>query len=112
MTKLINAWRAVGTDDDRGSAGATVGFYTYETSAESAAKGYGYYGGNGRAVPVRLLVVEDRFYVLDRAYPEGLSMADMNKDLIDDRRNARAAAKAKLEATLTPEEIKLLGIKS
>ena len=111
MAKLIDAWRAVSTDNDRGAEGGTVGFFTYESTADKAAVGYGYWGGNGRAVPCRLLVVEDRFYVLDKSFPDGLSMEDFNKDLIDETKNKVAAAKAKLEASLTPEEIKLLGLK-
>lgn len=109
--KLEDFFRVQTTEDDRGSTGGTVGFFTNSTDAKRAAQGQGYYGGEGRISPVKLTKIGDRYYLLDSSLPNGIGADEINIDLIADRQGKRAAAEEKAKELFTEEERKRLGLK-
>ncbi len=65
------------TIDDRGQRGGLVGVYAREARAEEAAKGIGYYGGNGEVKRRKALVGDDgQVWLLDDRDPVNVLNAE------------------------------------
>lgn len=89
-------------DGSERSTGPISGYYSTKQQAESAAKGKGWYGGNGWVSEATAVVINDETYIL--ASPHAIDLDGIKKALID-RLRLEALSK------LTPEEIAALGVK-
>ena len=103
--KIITVHTVHETVDEYGRNGALVGIFHHESEARAAAKGKGWYGGEGSVEQRLAIETAEGAYLLDRS-STGMP-ATMDTDLVKLRRDQIAAAKAKL----TPEELRLLGVK-
>lgn len=112
MGQFINTFKAYETLDDRGSHGATIGYFTTKVLGERAAKGKGWYGGDGSVVPVLMLEHEGRLYPVASDCLDGIPRDALDVDLVNKKRNDLNIAWQKIEATLTPDEIRALGLKA
>ena len=102
--EIIEGFAVYTTIDEYGRRGDLVGVFTDETLAERAAKGRGWYAGKGDVDHVFVLRLDEGGLFLLKG---GDGIERLNCDLIDERRNRIAAARAKL----TDEEAALLGVK-
>lgn len=103
------------THDEYGRSTTLAGITLDKRSAETMAKGHGWYGGDGEVRSAHILEIRDphgltgqeSLYFLLNA-PGALPL---NVDLIRRKNDQVKAAKAKLIAQMTPEELALLNIK-
>lgn len=61
------AWGAYTTSDERGMADKCKGWYSAEQAAKKAAKGIGWYGGEGRVLKKPTLTVGGCTYLMEQA---------------------------------------------
>lgn len=101
---IITIWTAHETNDERGSHGALIGVFTSKGTAERAANGRGWYGGQGSVQERKGLNTSSGVFLLDRHHTWPIAL---DVDLIKFKNEKIEAAKAKLSA----EEKELLGIK-
>ncbi|USN15434.1 hypothetical protein KIKIMORA_02880 [Brevundimonas phage vB_BpoS-Kikimora] len=109
--EIIKAFAAYATTDEYGRLGGVHGFYKSDAAASVAARGIGWWGGDGRVVPYTLIVVDGRCYPVASGYEEGFNAALLDKNMIEEAQKTRAGAWRKIQETLTPEEIEELGLK-
>lgn len=100
---IFEAFEAFHTVDDRGSRGASVGIFSTRAMAEIAAKGKGWYGGNGHVRPVTCLRITETLEVFKLAEEEPLQI-DVNAE--EETERVRKAALDKL----SHEERPVLGL--
>lgn len=98
----IDVWLAHETTDERGSLGGCVGVFRSQHLAEEAAKGKGFWGGQGTVRHKRgILDEEGRVYVLEgNGVPREFSDQKTQVDI-----------REKALAKLSPAERSALGIK-
>lgn len=106
-TVIARMFTAHVTIDDRGGHGPLIGVYEQESAAKAAAKGRGWYGGEGDVSPVMTLTLPSgQTFLLKDSNP-----VTINVNLIQRDNEIREQARQKLAALgLTEEERKLLGI--
>lgn len=112
MNRVFDAFLVQQTTDERGSTGATVGYFTLEANADEAAKGQGWFGGQGSVSPVLMVEVDDQCFPVMRGHENGVRREFLNANLIERARDVRRDAWDKVGAVLSAEEIKLLGLKA
>ncbi len=99
-----HAFRVNISEGEQGLTGRVVGYFTDINQADMAAKGQGWYGGNGHVTPVTIIQI-DEFGSNFELVSDAPVLLDVN--LVDLAKQKRREALAKL----TPEEISILGIK-
>lgn len=94
------------TNDDRGTLGGVIGFYSSPGNAKMAAAGKGYYGSDGRIRERQALRIKQtgEMFLLDEYHDFPI---DIDGNLAEKR---KAAVKAALDK-LTDTDIELLGLK-
>lgn len=103
---MIPGWAVYETVDEYGRRGSLVGVYDTEDSGKLAAKGVGWYGGEGSIDKIKLMLVGSGLGQI-AVMINGPLPLPLNAKLADIKKKRRAEALAKL----TPEDITLLGIK-
>lgn len=98
---IFDAWEAWTTVDDHGRRGELIGVFSSEGAAELAAKGRGWYGGDGWTGSRTCIRAANEVYRLVDGDP-----VEMDADLPKLRKAAKAAALRKLTAA----ERHLLGL--
>lgn len=97
----IEIWQAHGDGGERG-IGPVIAYCSTENAAQKAAKGRGWYGGDGFVSKSHALRIEGKVWLL--ASPEPIDL-----DSIGAKRDAEL--REKTLAGLTPDQRRVLGIK-
>ena len=98
--ELITIWQAHGDGGERGT-GPVIAFCTTEAQARHAAKGAGWYGGNGAVQEARALRIDGAVWLLARDKPIDLDSAQAKRD---------ADLREKTLASLDDEQRRVLGL--
>jgi hypothetical protein len=95
--EIVRVYEAIGHtgNDDRDHRTYTIGFFTTATLATEAARGKGFYTGDGQVKAVKVLRIVNSFYMLEPVQVD---------DMTHQERRRKAIAK------LTPEDLEALGI--
>ncbi|UTC28324.1 hypothetical protein GURKE_02930 [Brevundimonas phage vB_BpoS-Gurke] len=109
--EIIKAFAAYSTTDEYGRLGGVHGFYKSDAAARVAAKGIGWWGGEGRVIPHTLIVAGGRCYPIATGHEDGFDAGLLDKNMVEEAQKTRAGAWQKIQETLTPDEIKELGLK-
>lgn len=105
MPELHTVWAAHEVVNERGGYGQRLGVYSTEELARIAAKGHGFWGGDGKVKKLQSLLIEEDgaayYFILERPDGQGVLLSDEQamKDL-------KARALGKLDET----ERRLLGV--
>lgn len=99
--EFMTVHMAHGDGGDR-SIGPVIGYYSDSVKATDAAKGKGYYGGNGHVSEGPAIRIDGKVYRLLSDAPIDVDGVQASKD--DELRKSTLAA-------LSPEQIRVLGIK-
>lgn len=102
-SKPFKVWEVWETVDDRGRKGEMIGVFTSKLSAEDAAKGHGWYGGDGTIISGEAIDLDGTIYSIRSL----VKTEALNRDIPSYRDMKKAQALEKL----TEEEIEILGIK-
>lgn len=88
------------------------GLYTDKSTAERNSKGLGLGFGfeDGAVIARKMIELDGRVYAIDDKYRDGIPVAELNRDTFAEARDIVSAAKAKLHAALSPDELKALGL--
>ena len=94
------------TNDDRGSLGGCLGFFTSQSTAKLASVGHGYYGGDGRVVEREAIRIKQtgECFLMSGNYPGPI---DVDQNLEKAKKEAVKRALSKL----TDNDIEALGLK-
>lgn len=109
--EIIQTYAAYSTTDEYGKLGGVHGYFENEGDAMLAAAGIGWWGGPGRVVPCMLIAAYGRCYPIAAGHEEGFSRELLGKNMVEESRKTKEGAWAKIQAALTPDEIKELGLK-
>ena len=99
--QIITVW-AVCLNDSDVSKGTPGSFFETKASADEKAKGTGWWGGNSPVIARKAIKVDDKVFLLDREEP--IDLNETKKKFDED-------LKKKTLSSLTPEQIRVLGIK-
>lgn len=86
--EILGGFVARGDGGERGQ-GPIIGIYSTEVAAEEAARGKGWYGGNGLVSKCDLLKIGDDYYMLYKKFPVDLDCnlekkkKERKKELLD-----------------------------
>ena len=108
---LTQVYRAQITTDERGGLGATLGYFRAEAAAQSAARGQGWYGGDGRVTRCCIITADGHFYPIERGMEKGVPVDLLDKNIPEEAKRRSVEAWSKIAAVLDPVEIELLGLK-
>lgn len=100
MIKTV--YQAATTVNEYGKIGDIIGYFTEEADAAIAAKGKGWYGGEGSITEAHVIVVGEKIYVLKNTEP-----VVIDRDL----QKYKAELKENALKKLTIEERHVLGLK-
>ena len=98
----IDVWKAHGDGGERG-IGPVIAYCSTKAQAENAAKGRGWYGGNGHVTRCAALRIDGMVWLLDQPEPIDLDSLEAKRD---------AELKAQTLASLTAEQRRVLGIEA
>lgn len=95
----ITIWKAHGdAGSDRG-VGPVIAYCSTEAQAQEAARGQGWYGGNGHVGKAHALRIDGEVWLLERETPIDLDSAQAKRD---------AELREKTLASLSPEQKRVL----
>jgi hypothetical protein len=98
----ITVWLAHGDGGERG-IGPVIAYCSTQAQAEGAAKGIGWYGGNGYVEDAPALRIDGAVYLLRERDPIDMDAKQAQRD---------ADLRAKTLAALTEEQKRVLGIRA
>lgn len=103
LVKFIYIYAVYTTENEYGRLGSCVGFFSKSNDADLAAKGQGWYGGNGVVQPRRAIQIDNEYFLLDKDFHTKI-IIDTNLHKLEEQKKAEALAK------LTEEDKILLGL--
>lgn len=102
MPNIFKAFAVYETTDDYGRRGSCLGIFRSSISANEAAKGRGWYGGDAECTEVWLVEIDGKYYRLKSPEPVDL---DRQQAIYDEK------LKQQTLASMTAEQKRVLGIK-
>lgn len=106
---IITLWKVVETIDDRGGEGATLGYFKAEGTAKLNAKGKGWYGGDANVYKVYATNIGNHTYELFTGrYSTGVPTPI---DVDGEQKKRDEELRAQTKASLTDEQLRVLGLK-